>query len=73
MAGITADEWIKSILKVTKAEQIYENSEYIQGGYFSSGTDRYRFLIQKSNMALIVDAFAGAEYVIILEYTKTTD
>ena len=62
-----------NILKVTKAEQIYENSEYIQGGYFSSGTDRYRFLIQKSNMALIVDAFAGAEYVIILEYTKTTD
>ena len=62
-----------NILKVTKAEQIYENSEYIQGNYFSSSDDRYRFFIRKSDMTLVIDAYINSEYVITLYYTKTTD
>ena len=62
-----------NISKVVKAEQVYEEESYIQGNYYASNTNRWRFLIRKSDMALIVDATNNAEYVITLEYTKTTD
>ena len=61
------------ISKVTKIEQIYEEYAYIQGNYFASDTDRMRCIIRKSDMALIIDDNANREYVVSLEYTKTTD
>ena len=62
-----------NISKVIKAEQIYEEEAYIQGNYFASSANRYRFLIRKSDMALIIDAANNSNYVVTLEYTKTTD
>ena len=61
------------ISKVTKIEQVYEEDAYIQGNYFASGTDRYRCLIRKSDMAIIIDADTNKKYTVSLEYTKTTD
>lgn len=61
------------ISKVTKIEQVYEEDAYIQGNYFASDTDRFRCIIRKSDMSLIIDTSINKEYIVSLEYTKTTD
>ena len=69
--NVVADLSSYNISEIVLLQQVYEDIYFLQGNYYSSGTNRLRCLIRKSDLNVLIDAYADVYYKVFIEYTKT--